>query len=1504
MSLPPAGCSLFTAGIPNPLPSKPIFLYLDKNGRPVPPPNYVPNLNDCHDSGCGCGCSGAGSSGGCGCSSGAAAMNPPCDDDPGSKQLKAVNDILRSATHEFGPTRAPGWLEVWDGGNGNLLRQYAVPTVDALAPTPVFTYNSVLGGAITVWGFDWNMIFAPTITAVTSTVAVITKGTSASFTYTSKNLSGVYTAPPGALNKLQQNPNNTWTETQPDGLLLNYDTSGRLATLKRASYIWTLTYGAGSMTSGAPLSTIKDPVGRRATFVYYYPFGPSTPVLRRFVDVVGRITTFSFFSARTLVSITDPMNQRTTFTPGAFSGLISAWQTPDGAKTNYTYNGEYKLISATDPTGHIVTVAYSTNQNNYLDPNNNRTSYTYTSSGQPASVVNALGQRATLLWTSGQLTTAIDTAGNRTTLAYATMSDGRKFVSAVQTPKGDRYTWLYDANDRVKATIDPLGNRNSFLWDSNGLRRAQVDPLGNRTSYLYNSGGQLRATINSLGQRTTAMFDSTSRVKALIDPLGNRTSFAYNTLSQPGPVTSPLRCISTTLYDSQNRIRAIIDPYGNRSTRTYDAAGRLRMQIDPLNHILTTLYDSDGHARVSIDQLGNRTTMSYDAVGNLKSLKNPLGFVRTAVYDALNRVKAHIDPLGNRTTLGYDNAGNQNSTRNPLGFITTNLFDSNRRIVATIDPLLNRMTFGYDTSGRLVRTINARGYATTTLYDLSGRIHATIDALANRATFAYDAAGRRITATDQLGSVTTTVYDSAGRVHATIDALSRRTTFAYDAASNLKAIANPLGAVATTLYDCLSRRRATIDPLGNRASFSYDGASRLSSAMDANGRRTTNVYDAAGQRVATVNALGYRTTETFDAAGRRTASIDARGKRYTFQFDAANRMTVQRDPLNRRTTFNYNAASQRTLQVDARNNRVTFAFDANGRWTSKRYPDGSRVTQSFDATGNRLALADATGRYTTLYDALNRPLAVTNPVNGTITSAYDAAGRRRYMIEPTGGRFTYGYDALGRSTLLVNPQAERTTSQYDVAGRNTLQLLANGARVSMAYDAADRMLRLANLTSTGTTITSFRDTWDAANNRVARVEQDGTFVTWSYDANYQLTRERRNGANSYDTTYAYDPAGNRRFKLDNAVRTTYTYDAANQLQTYVDNTGTTTFTFDASGNQRTQQVPAGGITTNVWDFESRLSKVLLASGVRNTFLYNGDNLRVQRQDSSNMLKEIWDGLRILEEADQNNLVQAIYTLFPGVYGDVVSQRRSGVGSYFLFDPLGSTNRLTDASQNVTDSYLYKAFGEILIGGTTTNPFQFGGREGYYYEGQTALYLLSRRYFAPSRGSFLTCDPIWLTADEWNLYRYIWNNPMRVLDPSGLGPADWWCYMYAALAVASLAACYGAIVGSAGAAAPIICYCIGAFFTLCAAITACLPNSPLVNNIQKVCAGIALVVNMLCFVSGPGKMLPKPKQPTPMPPPTPTPTPPPSPPSLTMQPPVTLMPPMGILGGPPDGGPSV
>ena len=102
----------------------------------------------------------------------------------------------------------------------------------------------------------------------------------------------------------------------------------------------------------------------------------------------------------------------------------------------------------------------------------------------------------------------------------------------------------------------------------------------------------------------------------------------------------------------------------------------------------------------------------------------------------------------------------------------------------------------------------------------------------------------------------------------------------------------------------------------------------------------------------------------------------------------------------------------------------------------------------------------------------------------------------------------------------------------------------------------------------------------------------------------------------------------------------------------------------------------------------------------NTFTYNGDGQRVQKQDSTGTTRHVWDGQNILLETDGSNIIQVVYTLEPAVYGNLISQRRSGTTSFYLFDGLGSTTQLANSTGSVTDSYLYDSFGDILLKGST------------------------------------------------------------------------------------------------------------------------------------------------------------------------------------------------------------
>ncbi|MFI5461267.1 MAG: RHS repeat-associated core domain-containing protein, partial [Isosphaerales bacterium] len=614
-----------------------------------------------------------------------------------------------------------------------------------------------------------------------------------------------------------------------------------------------------------------------------------------------------------------------------------------------------------------------------------------------------------------------------------------------------------------------------------------------------------------------------------------------------------------------------------------------------------------------------------------------------------------------------------------------------------------------------------------------------------------------------LGNTSTSVFDADNRLVATVDPLGNRSSIVYDAASRSIANVNPLGNINTAVYDAASRLIATVDPLGNRTSLGFDVASRRISVTDSLGNISSALYDADGRPLATVNASGSVTTQVYDGIGELLAVIDARGNRTSFAYDAGGRQTGMTDALGNLVTYQFDAASRRTVRIDGRGLRTSYVYDAASRPIGQQYQDGSRFTVSYDANSQRTVLNDWTGLYTSTYDPDGRLSSVVNPAGLILTYGYDAAGQRATTNQPT-GLFTYLHDPAGRISSLTNREGQVTSWTYDAAGRVTANLLANGVQASSTYDNADRLLLLANLTSAGTTLSSFNYTYNSVGNRTQVVEASGDTVTWTYDPTYQLTNERRSGANSYNLTYAYDGVGNRTLMLNNGAPTTYTCNAANELATSQTSAGVTTSTYDGSGNLLTSLAPGNQLTTNTWDGENRLTQVGLPSGIVDTFTYNGDGQRVQKQDSTGTTKHVWDRQNIFLETDGSNIIQVVYTLQPLLYGNLISQRRSGTTSFYLFDGLGSTTQLVNSAGTVTDSYLYDSFGNILLAGSTTNWFRYVGRLGYYYDTDLADYYLRARFYDPAKGRFLSRDPI---LDFRTDYEYCDNNPMILQDPSGL-----------------------------------------------------------------------------------------------------------------------------------------
>ena len=137
--------------------------------------------------------------------------------------------------------------------------------------------------------------------------------------------------------------------------------------------------------------------------------------------------------------------------------------------------------------------------------------------------------------------------------------------------------------------------------------------------------------------------------------------------------------------------------------------------------------------------------------------------------------------------------------------------------------------------------------------------------------------------------------------------------------------------------------------------------------------------------------------------------------------------------------------------------------------------------------------------------------------------------------------------------------------------------------------------------------------------------------------------------------------------------------------------------------------------------------------------------------------------QVLAELDHTGALITYYTRG----SEIISISRPGEKHYYLNDGHGSVRALSDTDGQVTDTYLYDAFGNLLSKtGTTANDFLYTGEQ---YDANTGFYYLRARYMNPSTGTFTSPDAYAGTIfDPVSLHKYLYANanPVMNRDPSG------------------------------------------------------------------------------------------------------------------------------------------
>ena len=398
------------------------------------------------------------------------------------------------------------------------------------------------------------------------------------------------------------------------------------------------------------------------------------------------------------------------------------------------------------------------------------------------------------------------------------------------------------------------------------------------------------------------------------------------------------------------------------------------------------------------------------------------------------------------------------------------------------------------------------------------------------------------------------------------------------------------------------------------------------------------------------------------------------------------------------------------------------------------------------------------------YDAADRLTRVEYPNGRWLQYAYDAAGRRTRLEDHTGFVVKYLFDAAGRlERLLDAAEAQIVRYTYDSAGRLSREDKGNGTFTVYGYDLAGRIASITHRAPDNSINAAFSYAYDLSGRRVGATTPEGAW-TYSYDLTDQLIRAVFASTNAaiqnQDLSYEYDALGNRVRTILNGATTNY---IANSLNQYTA-AGSTTFTYDLDGNL-TQETGPSGTRTYTYDLQNRLKTVQTPQGLwqyEYDVLGNRSAAIVNGQRTEYLVDPTGLGDVIGEYSGAGERTSA-YAYGLGLEG---SSSASGWG-YFDFDAIGSTAGLSSGAGAYVNRYSYEPFGTTLLSNEgRANPFEFVGEFGVMAE-VNGLNFMRARFYRPADGRFANQDPIRLAGGDFNLYRYVSNNPINKIDPSGL-----------------------------------------------------------------------------------------------------------------------------------------
>jgi RHS repeat-associated protein len=905
--------------------------------------------------------------------------------------------------------------------------------------------------------------------------------------------------------------------------------------------------------------------------------------------------------------------------------------------------------------------------------------------------------------------------------------------------------FMGDGETRIDADVQAAValNGNTLLTSEDGSEVYEFDGVTNQHlstlrpmtgaklySFGYDANGSLVTVTDATGNVTTIQRNSSEAPTAIVAPFGQKTTLAVDTNGYLGQVTDPLGRVTKLSAASNGLLASLTDPKGKVYPYLYDTYGNLTRHSDPAGGFIS-LARTDTTTGFSVSE---KTAMGVTSGHNVV-LSN------TATSTAEQYTETW--PSGLQATETDTQLGGQitESTALPDGSSYSD-------------------TLGGDPRWGIQVPVEAS--STTTLGTL------TMSATSTRAA-TLGTAGNPFSLTTQTDTDTIN---------------SRKYTSVFTGSTRTYVDTTPVGRKATTVLDSLERissaQLGTLLP----EQFAYDTHGRLSTETQGT-RKTTFVYNANSFVASVTDPLGLKETFTYDADGHMLTATLADGRIIHFTYDANGNLTSLTPPGKTAHMFSYNTVNfpaSYTPPVVTGTGATTYAYDKDQRLTTITRPDTKTIGFKYDTAGRLGSLIAPTETVNFAYSATtgnlasaaipsgesiaygyNGPLLTSSTWTGTMAGSVSRTFNNNFWVasQSLNGantiNFTSDNDGLvtkaGAMTITNNPNGLITATAL---GSVTDARIYNTFGELTGYTAKYK-------TTTLYAVTYMRDADGRIASKVETINGTITTYAYTYDKAGRLTGVSQNGASS--STYGYDTNSNRLTATTASGSVTGTYDAQDRLLAYGPSSGTTSFAYSANGEVASQQT---GTQTTQYQYDTlgNLTSVTQPNATILTYMVDPENHRVAKQvNGAQQTGYLYDGDQIVAQLDGSNQIVSQFVYATGATSP--DYMVNGGATYrIIADQLGSPRLVVNTATGVVAEQMnYDEFGNVLS--DSDAGFQPFGFAGGLKDPDTGFVRFGARDYNPTIGRWTSKDPVLFDGGDSNLYGYVLNDPVNLIDPTGL-----------------------------------------------------------------------------------------------------------------------------------------